>query len=67
MIGARRLSEEAWPLSPKSWQEPVPFGMHRSIQEGRDGLKCFRVPCHLELSPVTEQLEVLCTQPGKVG
>lgn len=40
MIRARRLSEEVQPLFLKHWQEPVPFGMHRSIQEGKDGLKC---------------------------
>lgn len=35
MTGARNLSEEAWSLSLKSWQEPVPFGMQRGYPGGK--------------------------------
>lgn len=43
---ARRLS--GWSPSLKSWQEPIPFGMHTGSQEGREGLQCSRgVPVRL--------------------
>lgn len=48
MTGTRRLSEETQPLSLKSWQELVPFGMplwvSRREGKGKGGLKCFWVP-----------------------
>lgn len=57
------LSKEAWPLSPKSWQEPAPFGMHRREGKGKEELMYFWVPCLLEWSPSSWR----CYAPGPGG
>lgn len=60
MTGARRLLEEGWSLSLQFWQEPVPFGIHRHIQEGREGLQYFQgpMPGSVPSGRVTKQLKV---------